>query len=80
MRYDQLRFIVERHSQLLGMLQEGRFSTPMLAECLGVSEQTIYRDIDYLKQNGYAIRAVRLSRQWAYQLDASNALRLERTE
>lgn len=80
LRYSQLTLIVERHSRLLSLLKEGSFSTPMLADSLGVSEQTVYRDIDYLKQNGHVIRAVRLSRQWAYQLDNSNDLRSNRTE
>ncbi len=35
---------------------------------LGVSEQTVYRDVLFLKQRGYVIRAVKHSAGWAYQL------------
>jgi hypothetical protein len=33
---------------------------------LDVSEQTVYRDIRCLKQQGHSIRAVRFGLQWAY--------------
>ena len=71
MCYDQLDSISNRHSRLLELVREGAYSTPALSELLSVSEQTIYRDIDYLKKNGHAIKAVRVSRGWAYQLQKS---------
>jgi len=67
MSYDQLANIVNRHSRLMELVREGTHSTPSLSEQLGVSEQTIYRDINYLKKNGHAIKAVRVSLGWAYQ-------------
>jgi DeoR/GlpR family transcriptional regulator of sugar metabolism len=72
MRYKQLATISSRHSRLLDLVREGAYSTPSLSKRLGVSEQTIYRDIDYLKQKGYLIKAVRMSRGWAYRIDESD--------
>jgi biotin operon repressor len=48
-----------------------RFSE--LAKKLKVSEQTIYRDIDSLKERGYDILPVRLSKWWAYKLHGEPA-------
>ena len=33
-----------------------------------MSEQTVYRDVLFLKQRGYLIRSVKHSAGWAYQL------------
>jgi len=44
-----------------------------IAEALGVSEQTVYRDILFLKKRGHPIRAVRLPSNWAYQLGENAA-------
>lgn len=66
MRYGQVNAIAGRHESLLSLIHEGRFSSHVLAEKLGVSEQTIYRDIDFLKKKGHQIRAVRVAHNWAY--------------
>lgn len=68
MRYERSLAIASRHEKLIGLIRSGEFSSRDLAERLEVSEQTIYRDIDSLKERGYFIRSVRLSRGWAYQL------------
>lgn len=68
MRYDQLNMIAERHERLFALLRQGKLSSRGLSQELGVSEPTIYRDIDYLRKQGHNIRAVRISRAWAYQL------------
>lgn len=72
MRYNQLATISDRHAKLMVLIREGTHSTPGLSKQLGVSEQTIYRDVEYLKQNGYAIKAVRVARGWAYRLEESD--------
>jgi biotin operon repressor len=68
MRYERALAISERHEHLIDLIRTGVFSTPSLAENLGVSEQTIYRDIDHLKRNGYLIRSQKHTDGWAYHL------------
>jgi biotin operon repressor len=68
MRYEQAFAITKRLDQLLVLVGRGRHSSRVLAETLGVSEQTVYRDILFLKKRGHPIRAVRLANNWAYQL------------
>lgn len=74
MRYERLLAISRRHSRLVDLIQAGRHSSRSLATRLKVSEQTIYRDVDSLKERGYTIRAVRLAEGWAYQLFAGPGL------
>jgi predicted DNA-binding transcriptional regulator YafY len=71
MRYERLTAIGRRHDQLLALIQEGRHSSRHLAGQLGVSEQTIYRDIVFLKRRGHSITSVKLASRWAYQLGAA---------
>jgi biotin operon repressor len=68
MRYEHAFAITERVDQLLVLIGRGCHSSRALAEALGASEQTVYRDILFLKKRGHQIRAVRLSANWAYQL------------
>jgi biotin operon repressor len=68
MRYERALAIANRHERLIELLREGAFASPRLAEKLGVSEQTVYRDIDFLKHRGLLIRSQRNSDGWAYHL------------
>ncbi len=68
MRYERALAISERHERLIHLIRTGAFAPPTLAEKLGVSEQTIYRDIDFLKQRGYLIRSQKHADGWAYHL------------
>ena len=68
MRYERALGISERHERLIDLVRTGEYSTPALAEKLCVSEQTIYRDIDHLKNSGYSIRPQKHSGGWAYHL------------
>ena len=68
MRYDRAIAISKRHEDLLGLVRSGSYSSPALAKKLGVSEPTVYRDILFLKRQGFPIESVRLSANWAYQL------------
>jgi DeoR/GlpR family transcriptional regulator of sugar metabolism len=68
MRYEKTLSIQSRHVRLLKLVRKGKFSSPDLAQELGVSEQTIYRDIDFLRKQGHAIRAEKHSNGWAYHL------------
>jgi DeoR/GlpR family transcriptional regulator of sugar metabolism len=73
MRYKRSLAIADRHVKLIDLIRSGEFSSPALAEKLEVCVQTIYRDIDYLKQSGYSIRSVKHAEGWAYQLLAEPA-------
>lgn len=73
MRYGRALAIATRHEALIGLVRAGEFSSHDLAKTLGVSEQTIYRDIDFLKQRGYSIRSEKHADGWAYHLLAEPA-------
>ena len=73
MRYGRSLTIAGRHHKLIELIRAGEFSSPALAKKLKVSEQTIYRDIDFLKQRGYSIRSKRHAGGWAYHLLAQPA-------
>lgn len=68
MRYERAIAISRRHEELLALVRSGSYSSSALAKKLGVSEPTVYRDILFLKRQGYLIESVRLSASWAYQL------------
>ena len=68
MRYNQTLAISERHTALLTLIQQGAFSSPALAEKLGVSQPTIHRDILFLRSQGHRIESVRRASGWAYRL------------
>lgn len=70
MRYGRALEIANRHDRLIELIRSGQFSSPALARKLKVSEQTIYRDIDFLKERGYSIRAEKHADGWAYHLGA----------
>jgi biotin operon repressor len=73
MRYGRSMAIARRHDRLVDLIRSGEFSSPSLARKLKVSEQTIYRDIDFLKQRGYSIRSEKHADGWAYHLLAEPA-------
>ncbi|NTG36907.1 helix-turn-helix domain-containing protein [Agrobacterium rhizogenes] len=68
MRYDRSMAITKRHENILFLVRAGSHSSRKLAAELGVSEQTIYRDILFLKTHGHHIDAVRQEKGWAYKL------------
>lgn len=73
MRYECALAIADRHDRLIELIRSGVYSSRGLAEKLEVSEQTIYRDIDFLKQRGFSIRSERHADGWAYHLLAEPA-------
>jgi hypothetical protein len=73
MRYQRSLAVTKRLTDLLALIRRGTYSSPNIARKLGVSEQTIYRDILFLKQQGNRIRSVKLSSQWAYQFVGKGA-------
>ena len=66
MRYQRSLSIASRYDRLIDLIRDEEFSSPDLAQKLEVSEQTIYWDIDFLKQRGYAIRSEKHTDGWAY--------------
>ncbi len=72
MRYERFLAITNRLKELLALVRRGNSSCRSLAERLGVSEQTVYRDILFLKREGHPIHSVRLSNRWAYRLSKAD--------
>jgi biotin operon repressor len=68
MLYERTVGITRRHREILRLVRSGEFSTPDLAKELGVSDQTVYRDILHLKRSGFVIRPQRHSDGWSYVL------------
>ncbi len=68
MRYERSLAVTTRLECLLDLIREGSYSTPALAAKLQVCDQTIYRDILFLRQRGHKIRSRKLSSGWIYEL------------
>lgn len=68
MRYERSLTITKRLSDLLRLIGCGQYSASGLAKQLGVSEQTVYRDIAFLRRQGHPIRARKRSASWVYQV------------
>lgn len=69
MRYEKTISISERLDALLELIREGGYSTIALSNELRVSEPTINRDIQYLREKGHGIKAVREEKKWAYRIE-----------
>lgn len=72
MRYDRSVAISKRHEEILLLVKSGTYSSEALAEKLGVSIPTIYRDVLFLKRQGYPLVSVKLSSKWAYQFGSND--------
>jgi biotin operon repressor len=68
MRYQQTLEIHQRLETVLRLIRTGNFSTPALAETVGVSIPTISRIVAALREQGHDIRAERLQGGWRYVL------------
>lgn len=65
----QRSFEIERRLQtVLQLILSGKYSTPELAEEVGVSIPTISRDVTALRQRGHRIIAERHDRTWRYRI------------
>lgn len=69
-RYQQTLEIHERLETVLRLVKTGRFSTPALADEVGVSIPTISRIVAALRDQGHDIQAERTSKGWRYVLKA----------
>jgi transposase len=68
MRYQQTLEIHQRLETVLRLIRTGNYSTPALAETVGVSIPTISRIVAALREQGHDIRAERTSSGWRYVL------------
>ena len=66
MPFERSLEIERRLEDVLRLIRTGRFSTPMLAEKVGVSIPTISRCVTALRQRGHDIRAEKSAEGWRY--------------
>ena len=66
MPFERSLEIERRLDDVLRLIRTGRFSTPMLAEEVGVSIPTISRCVTALRERGHDIRAERREGCWRY--------------
>ncbi|MBE7558706.1 HTH domain-containing protein [bacterium] len=68
MPFERSLEIERRLEDVLRLIRTGRYSTPMLAEEIGVSIPTISRCVTALRARGHDIRAERHEDGWRYVL------------
>ena len=66
MPFERSLEIERRLDDVLRLIRTGRYSTPMLAEQVGVSIPTISRCVTALRVRGHDIRAERHPEGWRY--------------
>jgi len=69
MFYQRSLDIENRLDRVLQLIRRGGYSTPKLAEELGVSIPTVSRDVTALRQRGYDIRSTRSDNGWSFVLN-----------
>lgn len=68
MLYARSLAIEARLQAVLQLIETSDYSTPELADEIGVSIPTISRDVNALRQRGHDIRAERIGERWHYRL------------
>src|SRR5258707_10266193 len=66
MLYQRSQEIEQRLNTVLRLIRSGRYSTPKLAERLGVSIPTVSRCVTALRERGHDIRAEKSAQGWSY--------------
>lgn len=66
MLYARSLEIEQRLDHVLRLIKTGRYSTPMLAEEVGVSIPTISRCVCALRERGHDIRSEKHGSNWRY--------------
>ena len=79
MRYQQTLEIHQRLETVLRLIGTGEYSTPALAETVGVSIPTISRIVAALREQGHDIKAERSQNGWRYVLTSAKPSREEKT-
>jgi biotin operon repressor len=69
MLYQRSLDIGSRLDTVLQLIRNGGYSTPKLAEEIGVSIPTVSRDVTALRQRGYDIRSTRADKGWSFVLN-----------
>lgn len=77
LRYQHSLEIHERIEEVLRLIKTGRYSTPALAEKVGVSIPTISRIVAALRELGHDIHAERTGSGWRYVLASKQGQRSE---
>lgn len=72
MLYERSLGIEQRLQTVLDLVRSGRYSTPVIADKLGVSVPTVSRDVTALRERGHDIRAERKGDAWSYVLATSS--------
>jgi predicted DNA-binding transcriptional regulator YafY len=68
MLYQRSLDIERRLQVVLRLIRSGGYSTPMIAQQLGVSTPTVSRDVTALWERGHDIRSERKGEGWRYVL------------
>ena len=68
MLYQRSLEIERRLDDVLRLIRSGGYSTPMIAEQIGVSIPTISRTVTALRERGHDIRSERKNDSWQYVL------------
>lgn len=68
MLYQRSLDIERRLQTVLRLIRSGNFSTPTIAERVGVSIPTVSRDVTALRERGYDIRSERKGEGWRFVL------------
>jgi predicted DNA-binding transcriptional regulator YafY len=71
--YERSLGIEQRLQSVLDLVRSGRYSTPVIAERLGVSVPTVSRDVTALRERGHNIRAERRGGGWRLVLGGPGA-------
>ena len=71
MLYERSMQIEQRLETVLRLIRSGRYSTPKIAEELGISIPTVSRAVCALRERGFDIRAERHDDGWRYVLQNS---------
>ena len=74
MRYRRSLEIEQRLVEALRLIETGQYSTPLLAEALGVSIPTVSRYVTALRERGHDIRAERHPEGWRYVIGSKAAM------
>lgn len=73
MLYQRSLDIERRLETVLRLIRSGGYSTPRLAEELGISIPTVSRDVTALRERGHDIRSERKDEGWRYVLVRDSA-------
>ena len=78
MAYERSLAIQRRLGRVLELVGAEAYSTPEIAEKLGVSVPTVSRDMTALREQGHPIQAMRHGSSWRYVLTKPDSVRQRR--